>query len=125
MSVTDRSAMILPHSLLQVAELEPRLECLRAAFAALVSSEAIRAILGLLLSLGNALNTGTHRSGAVGFRLEMLPQLASMRCQSSAGSLLGTCTMNARVTKPPRVWRSVHVTEHAHRHNRGSMDPGE
>ena len=54
----------------QAADLRERHERLRAAFGVLMSDASLHTALGLLLALGNALNAGTARANAHGFRID-------------------------------------------------------
>ena len=54
----------------------------------LVSCAPLKQLLGMLLHLGNALNAGSFRSGAEGFKLECLPRLLELKANEGALSLL-------------------------------------
>lgn len=54
----------------------------------LVGCPPLHRLLGLLLTLGNALNQGSFRSGAEGFRLECLTRLAELKANDKNSSLL-------------------------------------
>ena len=61
---------------------------LTAAAQQLVDCSALRALLGMLLRLGNALNAGSFRAGAEGFKLECLTRLAELKANAEQSSLL-------------------------------------
>lgn len=54
----------------------------------LVGCAPLRRLLGMLLRLGNALNAGSFRAGAEGFKPECLPRLAELRTNAEQSNLL-------------------------------------
>jgi hypothetical protein len=61
---------------------------LTAAASQLVDCSDLSALLGMLLRLGNALNAGSFRAGAEGFKLECLTRLAELKANAEQSSLL-------------------------------------
>ena len=73
----------------QKAEVSSRIEMLRGSFSQLRQSTALHTALGLLLSLGNALNAGSGRAGAAGFKLDStMTQICGMRTNGGGGGSL-------------------------------------
>ena len=82
------------------AELAATASHLSAAFDALRTAEALHATLGSLLRLGNALNAGTHRAGAAGFRIDTALQSAcAVRCVGG-GSVLDYLVRSLHKAQP-------------------------
>ena len=82
------------------AELAATAAQLSAAFDALRTAEALHATLGSLLRLGNALNAGTHRAGAAGFRIDTALQSAcAVRCVGG-GSVLDYLVRSLHKAQP-------------------------
>ena len=63
-------------------------QTLTSASTQLLDSVPLKTLLGMLLHLGNALNAGSHRGGAEGFKLECLTRLAELKTNGTQGSLL-------------------------------------
>ena len=70
-----------------LAEIMPDLGVLRSATLELRGSERLRAVLGVVLAVGNAMNGGTFRGGAAGFRLDALVKVSHMQTHTSRTSL--------------------------------------
>ena len=86
----------------QAADLRGKLETLSSAFEQLRGCEALHTVLAMLLALGNALNAGTARADAVGFRLDAaLAQIGSSRASST--SVLGFLARHARQRAGPEL----------------------
>ena len=64
------------------------------------SSTPLRRLLGLVLQLGNALNAGSFRSGAEGFRTDCLVRIAELRTNGASSSLLqfALATLDAKMS---------------------------
>ena len=64
------------------------------------SSAPLRRLLGLVLQLGNALNAGSFRSGAEGFRTDCLVRIAELRTNGASSSLLqfALATLDAKMS---------------------------
>ena len=84
----------------QASELLERQKRLHRAFEALLSSEALHVALGLLLALGNALNAGTARANAFGFRLDTTLEAMSTSSKASPTSVIGFLARHAMRTAP-------------------------
>jgi hypothetical protein len=52
------------------------------------NSEKFKRIMQTILSLGNALNQGTARGAAVGFKLDSLPKLSETRARNNRMTLM-------------------------------------
>ena len=72
----------------QIRSLSAEVGALTDASEKLVCCEPLRRLLAMLLRLGNALNAGSYRAGAEGFKLECLTRLAELKANSGQGSLL-------------------------------------
>lgn len=73
----------------------------RAACATLRTSLALRQLLGVVLRLGNALNGGSFRGAAEGFRTDALPRLAELRTNSTPASTLLHVALSHCAALPP------------------------
>jgi hypothetical protein len=59
-----------------LGEIMPDLGIIRSAALELKESERLRDVLGVVLSIGNALNGGTFRGNAAGFQLDALTKVS-------------------------------------------------
>jgi hypothetical protein len=73
----------------------------RAACATLCTSLALRQLLGVVLRLGNALNGGSFRGAAEGFRTDALPRLAELRTSGTPPSTLLHVALSHCAALPP------------------------
>eukprot|EP00850_Spirogloea_muscicola_P006284 SM000029S10579 [mRNA] locus=s29:870494:880058:- [translate_table: standard] len=72
----------------QVADLRANLELVRNASREVRESGALRRIMQTILSLGNALNQGTTRGQAIGFKLDSLLKLTDTRARGNKMTLM-------------------------------------
>ncbi|KAK7329942.1 hypothetical protein VNO77_24124 [Canavalia gladiata] len=72
----------------QVSDLRSNLNAVNAAAEEIRSSVKLKRIMQTILSLGNALNQGTARGSAIGFRLDSLLKLADMRARNNKMTLM-------------------------------------
>ncbi|KAL9253335.1 Formin-like protein [Drosera capensis] len=72
----------------QVSDLRNNLKIVNSASDEIRSSNKLKRIMQTILSLGNALNQGTARGSAVGFRLDSLLKLADTRARNSKMTLM-------------------------------------
>ncbi|KAG8636403.1 formin-like protein 18 isoform X2 [Manihot esculenta] len=72
----------------QVSDLRRNLNIVNSAAEEIRSSVKLKRILQTILSLGNALNQGTARGSAVGFRLDSLLKLTDTRAQNNKMTLM-------------------------------------
>ncbi|KAL3535096.1 hypothetical protein ACH5RR_003557 [Cinchona calisaya] len=72
----------------QVAELQKNLNSVNSAADQIKSSAKLKRIMQTILSLGNALNQGTARGSAVGFRLDSLLKLTETRARNNKMTLM-------------------------------------
>lgn len=71
-----------------IAEVSSQCELIQTAMREVTSSHHFSVFLASVLSIGNALNDGTPRGNAAGFKLTCLPQVLSMRDNSGKETLL-------------------------------------
>ncbi|XP_042378164.1 formin-like protein 18 isoform X1 [Zingiber officinale] len=72
----------------QVADLKGNLNIVKTASEEIRSSVKLKRIMQTILSLGNALNQGTARGSAVGFRLDSLLKLSDTRARNNKMTLM-------------------------------------
>ncbi|KAI5054887.1 hypothetical protein GOP47_0030032 [Adiantum capillus-veneris] len=72
----------------QVQELRASLEVINSASSEVKGSSKLRRIMQTILSLGNALNQGTARGSAVGFKLDSLLKLSDTRARNNKMTLM-------------------------------------
>ncbi|XP_017244769.2 formin-like protein 13 isoform X2 [Daucus carota subsp. sativus] len=72
----------------QVSDLRNSLDVVNSTAEQIRSSSKLKKIMQTILSLGNALNQGTARGSAVGFKLETLPKLAETRARNNKMTLM-------------------------------------
>ncbi|RZR92559.1 hypothetical protein BHM03_00020873 [Ensete ventricosum] len=72
----------------QVADLKANLNIVNSAAEEIRSSVKLKRIMKTILSLGNALNQGTARGSAVGFRLDSLLKLSDTRARNNRMTLM-------------------------------------
>ncbi|GAB2250749.1 hypothetical protein Droror1_Dr00016999 [Drosera rotundifolia] len=72
----------------QVSDLRRHLNCVNSASEEIRNSVKLRRIMQTILSLGNALNHGTARGSAVGFRLDSLLKLTDTRARNNKMTLM-------------------------------------
>ena len=94
----------------QAAELLERQAALRASFEVMLTSEALHVALGLILALGNALNAGTARAGAFGFRIDATLEAIGTSRASSSSSVVGFLARHAARTSPDLAARVAKAT---------------
>ena len=68
---------------MDLEEIKPEIALLRGAYEELKSCQQLKRILAAVLAIGNALNGGTFRGSAMGFKLEDLSKLRDTRSNSS------------------------------------------
>ncbi|KAL2631873.1 hypothetical protein R1flu_016559 [Riccia fluitans] len=73
---------------IQVAELRQNLEVVNAASREVRESVKLRRVMQTILSLGNALNQGTARGSAIGFKLDSLLKLTDTRARNTKMTLM-------------------------------------
>ncbi|WCJ29909.1 Formin-like protein 13 [Euphorbia peplus] len=74
--------------LIQISDLRRSLNVVNSATEEIRSSEKLKRIMQTILSLGNALNQGTARGSAIGFRLDSLLKLTDTRARNSKITLM-------------------------------------
>lgn len=72
----------------QISELKNSLSVVNSAAEQIKNSEKFKRIMQTVLSLGNALNQGTARGAAVGFKLDSLPKLSETRARNNRMTLM-------------------------------------
>ncbi|CAL9244044.1 unnamed protein product [Arabidopsis halleri] len=72
----------------QISELRNSLGVVNSAAEQVKNSEKFKRIMQTILSLGNALNQGTARGAAVGFKLDSLPKLSETRARNNRMTLM-------------------------------------
>ncbi|KAG5409066.1 hypothetical protein IGI04_005385 [Brassica rapa subsp. trilocularis] len=72
----------------QISELRNSLSVVNSAAEQVKNSEKFKRIMQTVLSLGNALNQGTARGAAVGFKLDSLPKLSETRARNNRMTLM-------------------------------------
>ncbi|XP_019088436.1 PREDICTED: formin-like protein 13 [Camelina sativa] len=72
----------------QISELKNSLGVVNSAAEQVKNSEKFKRIMQTILSLGNALNQGTARGAAVGFKLDSLPKLSETRARNNRMTLM-------------------------------------
>ncbi|XP_010539139.1 PREDICTED: formin-like protein 13 [Tarenaya hassleriana] len=72
----------------QVSELKNSLSIVNSAAEQIKNSVKFKSIMQTILSLGNALNQGTARGAAIGFRLDSLPKLSETRARNNRMTLM-------------------------------------
>ncbi|XP_024012614.1 formin-like protein 13 [Eutrema salsugineum] len=72
----------------QISELRNSLSVVNSAAEQIKSSEKFKRIMQTILALGNALNQGTSRGNAVGFKLDSLPKLSETRATNYRRNLM-------------------------------------
>ncbi|CAH2069559.1 unnamed protein product [Thlaspi arvense] len=72
----------------QISELKNSLSVVNSAAEQIKNSEKFKRIMQTILSLGNALNQGTARGAAVGFKLDSLPKLSETRARNNRMTLM-------------------------------------
>ncbi|KAJ4911117.1 hypothetical protein Rs2_05738 [Raphanus sativus] len=72
----------------QISELRNSLSIVNSAAEQVKNSEKFKRIMQTVLSLGNALNQGTARGAAVGFKLDSLPKLSETRARNNRMTLM-------------------------------------
>lgn len=72
----------------QVSDLKKNLNIVNSISEEVRNSVKLKRIMQTILSLGNALNQGTARGSAVGFRLDSLPKLAETRARNNKLTLI-------------------------------------
>ncbi|KAL1217559.1 Formin-like protein 13 [Cardamine amara subsp. amara] len=72
----------------QISELRNSLSVVNSAAEQVKNSEKFKRIMQTILSLGNALNQGTARGAAVGFKLDSLPKLSETRARNNRMTLM-------------------------------------
>ncbi|KAL0681797.1 hypothetical protein Bca4012_048644 [Brassica carinata] len=72
----------------QISELRNSLSVVNSAAEQVKNSEKFKRIMQTVLSLGNALNQGTARGAAVGFKLDSLPKLSETRARNNLMTLM-------------------------------------
>ncbi|XP_065848811.1 formin-like protein 17 [Euphorbia lathyris] len=74
--------------LTQISDLRRSLNVVNCATEEIRSSEKLKRIMQTILSLGNALNQGTARGAAIGFRLDSLLKLTDTRARNNKMTLM-------------------------------------
>jgi hypothetical protein len=83
---------IFEHELVgRVARIEDSITTVQKAFAGLGENRVLRMLLGLVLQLGNRMNFGTPRGGAIGFGLACLEKLKYITSQDNSTTVLHYC----------------------------------
>jgi len=72
----------------QVADLKTSLNTINSVAEEVRSSVKLKRVMQTILSLGNALNQGTARGAAVGFRLDSLLKLSDIRARNNSMTLM-------------------------------------
>jgi len=72
----------------QVADLKTSLNTINSVAEEVRSSVKLKRVMQTILSLGNALNQGTARGAAVGFRLDSLLKLSDIRARNNRMTLM-------------------------------------
>ncbi|ESQ42574.1 hypothetical protein EUTSA_v10012463mg [Eutrema salsugineum] len=72
----------------QISELRNSLGVVNSAAEQIKNSEKFKRTMQTILSLGNALNQGTARGAAVGFKLDSLPKLSETRARNNRTTLM-------------------------------------
>lgn len=72
----------------QVADLSSNLNIINSTSDEIRNSEKLKSIMQTILSLGNALNQGTARGSAIGFRLDSLLKLSDTRARNNKMTLM-------------------------------------